>query len=133
MDKLKIKGGKKLSGTICISGAKNAALPLICASLLTKERVTLTNMPALSDIRSMNLLLEQLGAKIDGRDELVDGNPSKIYSYQTPKLTSLIAPYDHVRKMRASYYVLGPLLAREHYVELSLPGGRAIGSAPDSA
>ncbi len=130
MDKLKIRGGKKLSGTICISGAKNAALPLICASLLTKERVTLTNMPALSDIRSMNLLLEQLGAKIDGRDELVDGNPSKIYSYQTPKLTSLIAPYDHVRKMRASYYVLGPLLAREHYVELSLPGGCAIGARP---
>ena len=111
MDKLKIRGGNKLCGTIYISGAKNAALPLICASLLTKDRITLTNMPALSDIRSMNLLLEQLGTKIDSRDEVVDGNPSKIYSYQTPKPTSLVAPYDYVRKMRASYYVLGPLLA----------------------
>ncbi len=130
MDKLKIRGGNKLCGTIYISGAKNAALPLICASLLTKDRITLTNMPALSDIRSMNLLLEQLGTKIDSRDEVVDGNPSKIYSYQTPKPTSLVAPYDYVRKMRASYYVLGPLLAREHYVELSLPGGCAIGARP---
>lgn len=130
MDKLKINGGKKLTGQIHISGAKNAALPLICASLLTQERVTLTNMPALSDIRSMNLLLEQLGTKIESRDDVIDGNPCKIYSYQTPELSSLIAPYDYVRKMRASYYVLGPLLAREHYVELSLPGGCAIGARP---
>ncbi len=130
MDKLKIKGGKKLNGQIYISGAKNAALPLICASLLTKERVTLTNMPVLSDIRSMNLLLEQLGTRIDSRDEVLDGNPCKIYTYQTPELAGLIAPYDYVRKMRASYYVLGPLLAREHYVELSLPGGCAIGARP---
>ncbi len=130
MDKLKINGGKKLTGQIHISGAKNAALPLICASLLTQERVTLTNMPALSDIRAMNLLLEQLGTKIESRDDVIDGNPCKIYSYQTPELSSLIAPYDYVRKMRASYYVLGPLLAREHYVELSLPGGCAIGARP---
>ncbi len=130
MDKLKINGGHKLSGQIHISGAKNAALPLICASLLTRERVTLTNIPSLSDIRSMNLLLEQLGTKIDSRDEVIDGNPCKMYGYQTAKTTSLIAPYDYVRKMRASYYVLGPLLAREHYVELSLPGGCAIGARP---
>ena len=75
MDKLKINGGHRLSGQIYISGAKNAALPLICASLLTRERVTLTNMPSLSDIRSMNLLLEQLGTQIDSRNEVVDGNP----------------------------------------------------------
>ena len=130
MDKLKINGGHRLSGQIYISGAKNAALPLICASLLTRERVTLTNMPSLSDIRSMNLLLEQLGTQIDSRNEVVDGNPCKMYTYQTAKTKSLIAPYDYVRKMRASYYVLGPLLAREHYAELSLPGGCAIGARP---
>ena len=130
MDKLKIKGGNQLSGKIYISGAKNAALPLICASLLTKECVTLTNMPILSDIRSMNALLEQLGTNIDSRDEVIDGNPSKIYTFKTDKFSSLVAPYDYVRKMRASYYVLGPLLARERYVELSLPGGCAIGARP---
>lgn len=130
MDKLKIKGGNQLSGKIYISGAKNAALPLICASLLTKDRVTLTNMPILSDIRSMNALLEQLGTSIDSRDEVVDGNPSKMYTFKTEKFSSLVAPYDYVRKMRASYYVLGPLLARERYVELSLPGGCAIGARP---
>ena len=130
MDKLKINGGHRLSGQIYISGAKNAALPLICASLLTRERVTLTNMPSLSDIRSMNLLLEQLGTQIDSRNEVVDGNPCKMYTYQTAQTKSLIAPYDYVRKMRASYYVLGPLLAREHYAELSLPGGCAIGARP---
>ena len=130
MDKLRIRGGNKLCGTIHISGSKNAALPLICASLLTQDRVTLTNIPELSDIHSMNLLLEQLGTNIESRTEVVDGKPSKIYSYLTTKPSSLQAPYDYVRKMRASYYVLGPLLAREHYVELSLPGGCAIGSRP---
>ena len=130
MDRLKIRGGKKLKGKIYISGAKNAALPLICASLLTDETVTLTNMPVLSDIRSMNMMLEQLGTVIESRDEIIDGNACKNYSYQTRKFTSLVAPYDYVRKMRASYYVLGPLLARQGYVELSLPGGCAIGARP---
>ena len=130
MDILRIKGGNKLKGKIYISGAKNAALPAICASLLTDEAVTLTNMPLLSDIRSMNALLEQLGSKIESRDDIIDGNPCKIYTYATPDFTSLTAPYDYVRKMRASYYVLGPLLARKGYVELSLPGGCAIGARP---
>lgn len=130
MDRLKIRGGKKLKGKIYVSGAKNAALPLICASLLTDETVTLTNMPVLSDIRSMNMLLEQLGTIIEERDEIIDGNACKNYSYQTRKFASLVAPYDYVRKMRASYYVLGPLLARQGYVELSLPGGCAIGARP---
>lgn len=130
MDRLKIRGGKKLEGKIYISGAKNAALPLICASLLTDETVTLTNMPVLSDIRSMNALLEQLGTSIESRDEIIDGNACKNYSYRTKAFSSLAAPYDYVRKMRASYYVLGPLLARQGYVELSLPGGCAIGARP---
>lgn len=118
MDKIKIIGGNRLNGQIYISGAKNAALPLICASLLTDETVTLTNMPMLSDIRSMNALLEQMGTQIDSFDDFVDGHATKTYSYRTQKFSSLIAPYDYVRKMRASYYVLGPVLAREGHVEL---------------
>ena len=130
MDKIKIIGGKKLNGKIYISGAKNAALPLICASLLTDETVTLTNMPMLSDITAMNALLAELGTQIDAFDDFVDGHPTKTYSYRTPIFKSLVAPYDFVRKMRASYYVLGPLLAREGHIELSLPGGCAIGARP---
>lgn len=130
MDKIKIIGGKQLNGKIYISGAKNAALPLICASLLTDETVTLTNMPMLSDIKAMNALLTQLGTQIDEFDDFIDDHNTKTYSYRTPKSTSLVAPYDYVRKMRASYYVLGPLLARERHIELSLPGGCAIGARP---
>ena len=87
-------------------------------------------MPMLSDVRSMNKLLLQLGTKIEERDEIIDDNACKNYTYMTPNFTSLVAPYDYVRKMRASYYVLGPLLAREGHVELSLPGGCAIGARP---
>ncbi len=130
MDKIKINGGRQLNGKIFISGAKNAALPLICASLLTDETVTLTNMPMLSDIKAMNALLEQLGTQIDVFDDFVDGHETKTYSYRTKEATSLVAPYDYVRKMRASYYVLGPLLARYGHVEVSLPGGCAIGARP---
>ncbi len=130
MDKIKIHGGNQLNGKIFISGAKNAALPLICASLLTKDTVTLTNMPMLSDIKSLNSLLLQMGTKIDEFDDFIDGHPTKTYAYTTIEATSLIAPYDYVRKMRASYYVLGPLLARYGHVELSLPGGCAIGARP---
>lgn len=130
MDRIKIIGGNRLEGKIFISGAKNAALPLICASLLTEDTITLTNMPKLSDIKSMNALLQQLGTQIDSFDDFIDEHESKTYSYRTPKLTSLVAPYDYVRKMRASYYVLGPLLARAGKAELSLPGGCAIGARP---
>lgn len=130
MDKIKIIGGRPLEGKIFISGAKNAALPLVCASLLTPETVTLTNMPMLSDIKSLNALLSQLGTQIDEFDDFTDGHSTKTYSYRTQQATSLIAPYDYVRKMRASYYVLGPLLARYGHVELSLPGGCAIGARP---
>lgn len=130
MDKIKIIGGKQLNGKIYISGAKNAALPLICAGLLTPDTVTLTNMPMLSDIKSLNALLTLLGTQIDEFDDFLDGHPTKTYSYRTQEATSLIAPYDYVRKMRASYYVLGPLLARYGHVELSLPGGCAIGARP---
>ncbi|MBE6454421.1 MAG: UDP-N-acetylglucosamine 1-carboxyvinyltransferase [Alphaproteobacteria bacterium] len=130
MDKIKIRGGKTLEGKIFISGAKNAALPLICASLLTDETITLTNMPMLSDIIAMNKLLEQLGTRINDFDDFVDGHATKTYSYRTRDIESVTAPYDYVRKMRASYYVLGPLLARFGKCELSLPGGCAIGARP---
>lgn len=130
MDKIKVRGGKPLNGKIFISGAKNAALPLICASLLTDEKVTLTNMPMLSDIKAMNSLMQYLGTEINELDDFVDGHSSKTYSFITPEATSFTAPYDYVRKMRASYYVLGPLLARYGKCELSLPGGCAIGARP---
>ena len=130
MDKIKIIGGNQLNGKIYISGAKNAALPLITASLLTDEKVTLSNMPILSDIKSLNKLLLELGTVIDEKEETQGSFTSKTYTYQTKKFKSLIAPYDYVRKMRASYYVLGPILTREGHVELSLPGGCAIGARP---
>lgn len=130
MDKIKIIGGKVLEGKIYISGAKNAALPLVCASLLTKDKVTLKNVPELSDITFLNSLLKYMGLKIEEKEELFDAHLSKTYTYQADEIKELIAPYDFVRKMRASYYVLGPLLARYHHVEFSLPGGCAIGARP---
>ncbi len=130
MDKIKIIGGNPLFGKIYISGAKNAALPIICASLLTDEPVTIKNLPFLSDIKSLNALLLQLGTQIEEKQEDYNGHLTNSITYHTPKPTSLIAPYDYVRKMRASYYVLGPLLAKYGHVELSLPGGCAIGARP---
>ena len=130
MDKIKIIGGKPLFGKIYISGAKNTALPIICASLLTDEPVTIKNIPFLSDIKSLNNLLLQLGTQIDAKQELLNGHNTQTITYHTPQPTSFIAPYDYVRKMRASYYVLGPLLTKYGHVELSLPGGCAIGARP---
>ena len=130
MDKIKIVGGRKLFGKVYISGAKNTALPIICASLLTDEPVTIKNIPFLSDITSLNALLRQIGTQIEVREEFLNGHNTQTIVYHTPKPQSLIAPYDFVRKMRASYYVLGPLLAKYGHVELSLPGGCAIGARP---
>ena len=130
MDKIKIIGGKPLFGKIYISGAKNTALPIICASLLTDEPVTIKNIPFLSDIKSLNNLLLQLGTQIDVKQELLNGHNTQTITYHTPQPTSFIAPYDYVRKMRASCYVLGPLLTKYGHVELSLPGGCAIGARP---
>jgi len=130
MDKIKIVGGKVLNGQIYISGAKNAALPLVCASLLTKDKVTLQNVPELSDITFLNSLLKYMGLKIEEKEEIYNSCLAKTYTYQADEITELVAPYDFVRKMRASYYVLGPLLTRYHHVEFSLPGGCAIGARP---
>jgi UDP-N-acetylglucosamine 1-carboxyvinyltransferase len=124
LDRLVIQGGTKLNGTINVSGAKNAALPLMCASILTSEALQLTNAPStLLDISSLNALLEELGVRTAIRE---DG----LIVLQANKIKSQIAPYELVRKMRASVLVLGPLLARFGKAEVSLPGGCAIGTRP---
>ena len=130
MDKIKIVGGNTLNGKIIISGAKNAALPLICASLLTADEVTLKNVPSLSDITFLNSLLQFMGLKVEKKDDIYNGCTTTTYTYKADEIKEFVAPYDFVRKMRASYYVLGPLLARFKHVEFSLPGGCAIGARP---
>ena len=123
MHYLRINGGKKLSGSVKISGAKNAALPLIALSILSKNEVVIKNLPAVSDIHTLIQLLSNLGAKC----EFLDANTAKI---DTREVNSTKAIYDIVRKMRASILVLGPLLARFRHCEVSLPGGCAIGARP---
>jgi UDP-N-acetylglucosamine 1-carboxyvinyltransferase len=128
MDKIVIRGGVPLSGTIPIAGAKNAALPLMAASLLTDEPLVLGNLPALADIASMTMLLEQLGVSLSpcGGDAM---RPVSL-EFSARHLTSTTAPYDLVRKMRASFLVLGPLVARCGEARVSLPGGCSIGARP---
>ena len=138
MDKLRIIGGQPLHGKIVIGGAKNAALPLMCAALLTNEKLTLDNVPYLADITTMAKLLVQHGAKLSLYDTsqatLIDaqapGHYSRQISLEVPVVSNTVAPYDLVRTMRASILVLGPLLAREGYAKVSLPGGCAIGARP---
>jgi len=122
MDKLQIVGGKRLNGEISVSGAKNAALPILCAGLLTAGDVELSNVPRLHDVKTILKLLEQTGLKVTQDDENVTLNGANI--------TSLEAPYELVKTMRASILVLGPLLARFGEAKVSLPGGCAIGSRP---
>ncbi len=122
MEKIVIQGGKQLNGTIRISGAKNAALPLIAATLLTPGRHVLHNVPDLRDTRTILRLLETLGARCQRAGETV--------FIDTAELTGAEAPYDLVKTMRASVLVLGPLIARLGYARVSLPGGCAIGARP---
>jgi UDP-N-acetylglucosamine 1-carboxyvinyltransferase len=122
MDKLQIVGGKRLNGEISVSGAKNAALPILCAGLLTAGDVELSNVPRLHDVKTILKLLEQTGLTVTQDDENVTLNGANI--------TSLEAPYELVKTMRASILVLGPLLARFGEAKVSLPGGCAIGSRP---
>jgi UDP-N-acetylglucosamine 1-carboxyvinyltransferase len=128
MDKIRIKGGVPLEGVIPIGGAKNAALPLMAASLLTPETLILENVPNLADIATMENLLVQHGVAVavdEGR-----GNGRQVLELSAAHITSTTAPYDLVRKMRASILVLGPLLARCGRARVSLPGGCAIGPRP---
>jgi UDP-N-acetylglucosamine 1-carboxyvinyltransferase len=128
MDKIVVRGGLPLSGTIAIAGAKNAALPLMAASLLTEEPLILGNLPALADITSMSRLLEQHGVSLSpASDEAM--RPLSL-EFSARHLTSTTAPYDLVRKMRASFLVLGPLVARCGEARVSLPGGCSIGARP---
>lgn len=123
MDKLQIQGGQKLAGTLRVSGAKNAALPILAATLLTSEAVTLSKAPHLQDVTTMIELLACLGA-----DVVVDERMN--VQVTAAQLSNLKAPYELVKTMRASFLVLGPLLARHGSAEVSLPGGCAIGSRP---
>jgi len=122
MDKLQIVGGKRLQGEIAVSGAKNAALPILCAGLLTAGDVALSNVPHLHDVKTMLKLLAQTGLKVEQDGEQVTLNGAAI--------NNLVAPYEMVKTMRASILVLGPLLARFGEAKVSLPGGCAIGSRP---
>jgi UDP-N-acetylglucosamine 1-carboxyvinyltransferase len=122
MDKLIITGGKRLSGEIAISGAKNAALPILCAGLLTADSLNLSNVPHLQDVATMLKLLRQMGLGVEQDGDRVTLNGSAI--------DRLEAPYELVKTMRASILVLGPLLARFGEARVSLPGGCAIGSRP---
>ena len=123
MDRIRVRGGRPLRGRIPIGGAKNAALPLMAAALLTPEELVLTNAPALEDVRTMGKLLAQHGLAVEH-----DTGSRRIS--MSGRATNLEAPYDLVRKMRASVLVLGPLLARYGRAKVSLPGGCAIGTRP---
>ena len=129
MDKLIIRGGNRLSGTIPISGAKNAALTLIPCALLTEEPLTLRNLPRLADIDGFQHLLNQFGVTtvIQGTRPEDFG---RVMTLEATRITSTVAPYDLVRKMRASILVLGPMLARMGEATVSMPGGCAIGNRP---
>ena len=125
MDKFLIKGGKPLHGTVAISGAKNSALPVMAAALLTKEPVTLHNIPKVRDLITMSKLLAFMGAKVSIADI-----PASDYVIQAVKLSDAVAPYELVKTMRASILTLGPLMARMGVARVSLPGGCAIGARP---
>jgi UDP-N-acetylglucosamine 1-carboxyvinyltransferase len=125
MDKFLIKGGKALHGKVAISGAKNSALPVMAAALLTKERITLHNIPKVRDLITMSKLLAFMGAKVSITDI-----PASDYVIQAVTLGDAVAPYELVKTMRASILTLGPLMARMGVARVSLPGGCAIGARP---
>ena len=123
MDKLRIHGGVPLRGEVRASGAKNAALPILCAALLTSEPLTLTNVPRLNDVRTMHTLLAQMGVAVDAAD------PGTV-ALHAARIDWPLAPYELVKTMRASILALGPLVARTGEARVSLPGGCAIGLRP---
>ncbi|MBN44767.1 MAG: UDP-N-acetylglucosamine 1-carboxyvinyltransferase [Rhodobiaceae bacterium] len=127
MDIIQIKGGNFLEGEINISGSKNASLPMIIASLLTEDKIKIRNIPNLSDVFTLLKLIKSLGSEFELINE--DNSTYKLI-IQTKKIKSNIAPYDLVRKMRASFWVLAPLILRYGEAKVSLPGGCAIGTRP---
>src|ERR687898_883347 len=129
MDSIRITGGKRLEGKIPISGAKNSALTLLPCALLTDEKLTLANLPRLADVDSFGHLLNQLGVSTSVAG-VKKGEIGRRVTLQASEIGSTVAPYDMVRKMRASILVLGPMLARAGEATVSLPGGCAIGDRP---
>src|SRR6202047_3778942 len=125
MDKFLIKGGKSLHGTVSISGAKNSALPVMAAALLTSDRVTVHNIPKVRDLITMSKLLAFMGASVS-----IAEIPASDYVICAPTLNHAEAPYELVKTMRASILTLGPLMARLGIAHVSLPGGWAIGARP---
>jgi UDP-N-acetylglucosamine 1-carboxyvinyltransferase len=130
MDRIRIRGGRPLEGRIAIGGAKNAALPLMTAALLTDETLTLENLPFLADITTLSHLLVQHGVSITMTGAARAAETGHTLALSAKDIVSTTAPYDLVRKMRASILVLGPLLARCGEARVSLPGGCAIGTRP---
>ena len=126
MDKLRMVGGTRLKGEVVIAGAKNAALPILCASLLCDEPITLRNVPDLQDVRTMLKLLQEIGVTVS----FPDANNRNHVVLNAANIKSSEATYEMVKTMRASILVLGPLLARMHSAKVSLPGGCAIGARP---
>src|SRR6476661_229383 len=129
MDRIHIRGGRPLEGRLPISGAKNSALTLLPCALLTDEPLTLRNLPRLADVDSFGHLLNELGVStsIEGTRK---GEFGRVMTFRAANIASTVAPYDIVRKMRASILVLGPLVARAGEATVSLPGGCSIGNRP---
>lgn len=132
MDRIRITGGNELNGTLPISGAKNAALPLMIASLLTDDTLTLDNVPHLADVESLIRILGNHGVdySVNGRRENQQKGYSRTIHFTARSIVDTTAPYELVSKMRASFWVIGPLLARMGVARVSLPGGCAIGTRP---
>ena len=132
MDRIRIVGGNELNGRIPISGAKNAALPLMIASLLTDDTLTLDNVPHLADVEQLIRILGNHGVdySVNGRREKQNEGYSRTINFTARNIVDTTAPYELVSKMRARFWVIGPLLARMGEAKVSLPGGCAIGTRP---
>ncbi|SEQ77695.1 UDP-N-acetylglucosamine 1-carboxyvinyltransferase [Faunimonas pinastri] len=132
MDRIRITGGHRLNGSIPISGAKNAALPLMIASLLTSETLTLENVPDLADVALLKRILGNHGVDytVNGKRIGESGHAGETLNFRAEEIVDTTAPYDLVSRMRASFWVIGPLVARMHEARVSLPGGCAIGTRP---
>ena len=132
MDRIRVAGGRRLNGTIPISGAKNAALPLMIASLLTDKQLTLANVPDLADVGLLKRILANHGVDytVSGKRANEAAISGETLTLRAENIVDTTAPYDLVSRMRASFWVIGPLLARMHEAKVSLPGGCAIGTRP---